>query len=52
MSKNRYYYYDHEASAFVEVRPRGRKLLRGGLFGLVLAAVLTGVASWGIDGIT
>lgn len=52
MPQNRYYYYDHEACAFVEVRPKRTQRYVQGAVVLVLAFVMTGVLTWGLDGLT
>lgn len=52
MAKNRYYHYDHEACAFVEVRP-ARTRLYAQLSGLAVGALLlAGAMTWGIDRLT
>ena len=49
MSKNSYYYYDHNECAFVEVKPkRHRFLVLGGSI-LSVAAVLAVLAVWGLS---
>lgn len=52
MSKNRYYYYDHEACAFVEVKPRRTKLYVQAVAVMLMAFVMTGVMTWGVDEMT
>lgn len=52
MSKNRYYYYDHESCAFIEVRPtRAKRYVQGGAL-LVASLLLAGVFTWVMDGMT
>jgi murein DD-endopeptidase MepM/ murein hydrolase activator NlpD len=52
MPKNRYYYYDHEACAFVEVRPKRTRLYVQGATVLMLALLLAGAFTWGVDEMT
>lgn len=52
MPKNRYYYYDHEACAFVEVKPRRTKLYVQGTLILAMAFLLAGAFAWGLDEMT
>ena len=52
MAKNRYYHYDHEACAFVEVQPT-RTRFYAQLSGFVVGAfLLAGAMAWGIDHMT
>lgn len=46
MSKNTYYYYDHEACTFVEVQPQRHKLVLHSAMMLALAVVLAGAGMW------
>lgn len=49
MSRNRYYYYDHEACDFVAVKPTKSKLaIRAAALGAI-AFVLAGMMSWATD---
>lgn len=52
MPKNRYYFYDHEACAFVEVKPKRTRFYVQGALVLVLAFVLAGGLTWGLDEMT
>ena len=52
MPKNRYYYYDHEACAFVEVKPKRTRLYAQGVAVMLLAFVMAGVMTWGVDEMT
>lgn len=49
MPKNRYYHYDHEACAFVEVQPTRKRLYVRISAMVVGALVLAGALTWGID---
>ena len=49
MSKNRYYYFDHEACAFVEHKASRTKLYVQVASTVVIALVLAGVITWGMD---
>ncbi len=48
MARNSYYYYDHEACAFVEVQPQRRKLVFQSALVLGLALVFAGVGMWAV----
>lgn len=52
MPKNRYYFYDHEACAFVEVKPSRTKRYAQGSLLLALAVLVAGVLTWVVDGMT
>lgn len=52
MSRNRYYYYDHETCTFVEVKPKRSKVYAQGAVLLVVALLLAGAISWGVDEMT
>lgn len=49
MSKNRYYYYDHETCSFVELRPGRKKLYAQASVIVLLALVVSGIVLWGFD---
>ncbi len=52
MARNRYYYYDHESCAFVEVQPRrSRYVIHATLVGAV-SLVLAVCFAWGLDQMT
>jgi murein DD-endopeptidase MepM/ murein hydrolase activator NlpD len=48
MSKNSYYYYDHEACTFVEVQPKPHKVILQSVVVLALALVLAGAGMWAV----
>ena len=49
MAKNRYYYYDEETFSFVELKPKRSKVIQRGALLLLVALVLAGFLSWGMD---
>lgn len=49
MANNRYYYYDPESCAFVEVKPKRTKLYVIGALSLVVTLVLAAGLTWGVD---
>lgn len=49
MSKNRYYYYDHDSCTFVEVRRRGVTLYRQVAMVAVCSLMLAGAMAWTVD---
>jgi murein DD-endopeptidase MepM/ murein hydrolase activator NlpD len=52
MSRNQYYYYDHETCAYVEVRPRKGQTVARGSAVLALALVLAGGLTLSLDRLT
>lgn len=52
MSRNQYYYYDHETCSYVEVRPRKGQVAARGSAVLALALVLAGGLTLGLDRLT
>ncbi|MEM1041438.1 MAG: M23 family metallopeptidase [Bacteroidota bacterium] len=48
MSKNSYYYYDHEACTFVEVQPQRRRFFLQSAVVLALAIVFAGAGMWAV----
>jgi murein DD-endopeptidase MepM/ murein hydrolase activator NlpD len=52
MSRNRYYFYDHETCAFVEVRPTRTRIYLQGALVLVVSFLLAGIMTWGLDVMT
>jgi murein DD-endopeptidase MepM/ murein hydrolase activator NlpD len=49
MSKNRYYYYDHDSCAFVEVETNRRKVYVRSLGLGVAVLLLAGLVAWSVD---
>ena len=49
MSKNRYYYFDHETCAFVEVKTKPTKVFVQGGIVLAAAILLASIIVWSID---
>lgn len=49
MSKNRYYYYDHDTCAFVEVQPSRRKAYVRSLGLGVAVLFMAALVAWGVD---
>jgi len=49
MSKNHYYYFDHETCAFVEVKKKRTKIFVQGGIVLAAAILLASVIVWGMD---
>ncbi len=49
MAKNRYYYYDEETFSFVELKTKRSRLAKQGGVLLLVALVLAGFLTWGID---
>lgn len=49
MSKLRYYYYDHEACTFVEVKPDRKQTVRHVAISFVLAVCVVAAAAWGLS---
>lgn len=49
MSRNRYYYYDHDSCTFVEVKRKGASLSRQVAVVGIVALVLAGVMAWTVD---
>ena len=52
MSKNRYYYYDHDTCAFVEVEPSRRNVYVRSLVLGVAVLLMAGLVAWSVDELT
>lgn len=49
MAKNRYYYYDEQTFSFVELKPKRSKMIKKGSVLFLIALVMAGFLTWGID---